>query len=256
MTLRFTRHSRLAVWSARLAALAVPVLLIVAVSSRMGWMETIPAYGVLGFGFALAVLALLTGIAAFAVIWRDGSPGAAQAAFGFVIAVAVLVVPVASAWRIMTHPGLADVSTNPEEPPAFAATLAERAREGASAATTAAAAALQRRAYPDIVPRRFAFPPARVFQEARALAVAAGWRLLDAEPPTGSAPGRIEAVAATPLFAFRQDVVVLVLPVGDEAVVEMRSASRAPTHDLGVNAERIRGFLAALDDALVPQDPD
>jgi hypothetical protein len=254
MTVRFARRSRLAAWSARLASLAVPVLLIVAGATRIGWIETVPAYAALALGFTLAALAMLTGIAAFAVIWREGSLGAGQATVGFVVGLALLALPAAGAWRVMTHPNLADVSTSPENPPVFAAAMAARAAEGAPAiAADAATVALQRRAYPDIVPRHLAFPPARVFEVSRALSVTAGWRLLDARPPTDTTPGRIEAVAATPLFGLRQDVVVLVRPDGEGTLVEMRSASRAAAHDLGANAERIRAFLTALDEALAPQ---
>lgn len=62
----------------------------------------------------------------------------------------------------------------------------------------------------------------------------------------------LHAVARTPLFGFPDDVVVRLRPEGNRTRLDMRSASRTGLHDLGQNARRIRGFLAALDTALQP----
>ena len=77
------------------------------------------------------------------------------------------------------------------------------------------------------------------------------WQVLAAiRPPDEDQTGRIEAVATTLVFGFRQDVVIRVEPDGDGALVDMRSAARNGAHDLGADAERIRAFLADLDEAL------
>src|SRR6185295_19178693 len=112
-------------------------------------------------------------------------------------------------------------------------------------------AALQKEAYPDIVPRHYPVSAARVFLEAKAIVDRRGWRLLSSvEPSDASATGTIDAVAQTLVFAFRQDVVIRVVPDGDGARVDMRSAARTAAHDLGSDADRVRKFFADLDAAL------
>ena len=77
------------------------------------------------------------------------------------------------------------------------------------------------------------------------------WRLLTTRAPSETdETAHIEAVAATPIFGFRQDVAIRIVPDGDGALVDMRSAARNAAHDLGADAERIRGFFHDLDAAL------
>jgi hypothetical protein len=57
-------------------------------------------------------------------------------------------------------------------------------------------------------------------------------------------------VATTLVFAFRQDVVIRIVPDGDGTRVDMRSAARNAAHDLGSDADRVRRFFADLDNAL------
>ena len=64
------------------------------------------------------------------------------------------------------------------------------------------------------------------------------------------AAGRIEAVAQTLLFGFKQDVAIRIAPEGEGTLVDMRSAARNGAHDLGADAERIRRFFRDLDSAL------
>ncbi len=75
--------------------------------------------------------------------------------------------------------------------------------------------------------------------------------MLADNPPSDDDPsGSIEAVAQTLVFGFRQDVAIRIVPDGDGTRVDMRSASRSAAHDLGSDAERVRHFLADLDNAL------
>jgi len=63
-----------------------------------------------------------------------------------------------------------------------------------------------------------------------------------------SAPeeGRIEATASSLLFGFIDEVAIRIKPTEGGALVDMRSRSRIGKVDRGVNAKRIRGFLAEL----------
>ena len=74
--------------------------------------------------------------------------------------------------------------------------------------------------------------------------------LIAREPSETDETAHIEAVATTLVFGFRQDVAIRIVPDGDGALVDMRSAARNAAHDLGADAERIRDFFRDLDAAL------
>src|SRR5262249_48309527 len=106
----------------------------------------------------------------------------------------------------------------------------------------AAVAAEQKKGYPDIGPVLLSMPPAQAFARAEAAARSLGWKIAAAVP----AEGRIEASDTTRWWGFTDDVVIRVTPALDGSRVDVRSESRVGRSDLGVNARRIRAFLAAL----------
>ena len=58
--------------------------------------------------------------------------------------------------------------------------------------------------------------------------------------------GRLEAVATTAWFGFKDDIVVRIAPAGDGSRVDVRSKSRLGLSDVGTNARRIRRFMARM----------
>jgi hypothetical protein len=246
------RRSRLAPLSARLAALSIPVLVIAAIGHRTGRLAATPTYAVMALGFSLAALAVIMALAAFAGIWRDGRRGTFAASRGLVVGLLVLVIPAIGAWKLMTLPRLVDISTDTDDPPLFEKAQLDRGPDDEPIVPPGGDEIVaQREAYPDIVSRHYPVSTARVFEEARAIADQAGWRVLDArEPSEADETARIEAVAMTLLFGFRQDVVIRIVPDGDGALVDMRSAARNAAHDLGADAARIHDFFTSLDAAL------
>jgi hypothetical protein len=73
---------------------------------------------------------------------------------------------------------------------------------------------------------------------------------------TGEAPPLpdtivIEAVAATPIFGFRNDVVIEIASEAEATLVDMRASSRYGAHDFGYNAKFIEQFLSDLDASLL-----
>lgn len=137
-----------------------------------------------------------------------------------------------------------DISTDTDTPPAFVDVLPlRRWALNPPGYRGQRAAALQRRLYGDVQPLVVAGPLGPVHAAVRDLMHAAGWHVVgDAE-----ADGRLEAVAITPWLRFRDDVVVRLTPQPDGRIrVDMRSASRVGRNDFGVNARRVRTFLAQL----------
>jgi uncharacterized protein (DUF1499 family) len=246
------RRSRLAVVSARLAALSVPVLVIAAIGHRANMLEATPTYAVMALGFSLAALAAITALAAFSGIWRDGRKGAGAATRGLVIGLLVLVLPAMGAWKVVTLPRLIDIATDPQDPPQFERAQFDRAPDDQPIADPDDdAIAAQQDAYPDIAPRHYPVSTARVYDEVKTIVDDRHWRILVTRAPSeADETAHVEAVATTPIFGFRQDVAIRIVPDGDGALVDMRSAARNAAHDLGADAERIRGFFSDLDAAL------
>jgi len=92
------------------------------------------------------------------------------------------------------------------------------------------------------VPLILPIPPAEAFAKARAEAERMGWTI-DASDPAG---GRIEAYDRSRWFGFTDDIAIRVTPADGESRIDIRSASRHGRGDFGVNAARIRKYLAAL----------
>jgi uncharacterized protein (DUF1499 family) len=104
--------------------------------------------------------------------------------------------------------------------------------------------ALHREHYGDIATIRVPWSREETIQRARALADERGWEVVTTDP----ANGILEAVDTSRFFRFKDNVVVRVRPSADGrgSVVDMRSISRVGVSDVGVNARRVREFLAAL----------
>ena len=70
---------------------------------------------------------------------------------------------------------------------------------------------------------------------------------------SNTAEGRNEASQRSRWFGFTDDVVIRVAPMDGGAAtgsrVDIRSVSRVGRGDFGVNAARVRAYLAALRDA-------
>jgi hypothetical protein len=230
-------------------AFAVPVLAAAAFAHRFSLIGTLAMFVSMAAGFVLAFAAVIAAAIALRAIWRDGRSGFGVAVFGLCLGLALLLIPAVGAWRIVMLPRIADVTTDTVDPPAFAFAGMDGARHPSR--PPPGDIAMQRAAYPDILPHRYPVGVIRVLEQARSLAALRGWHVLDeVAPVSADGTARIEAVAMTPLFANRNDVVIRIEPDGDGSRVDMRSASRYVRHDLGVNAARIRSFLAELDATL------
>ena len=103
---------------------------------------------------------------------------------------------------------------------------------------------LHQQLYGDIRSVRVNQNVGEVIAKAERLAKARGWDIALSLP----AEGRFEATATSRLFKFKDDIVLRVRPTdkGDGSIVDMRSISRVGQSDLGVNAKRVRSFLADL----------
>jgi uncharacterized protein (DUF1499 family) len=149
--------------------------------------------------------------------------------------------------RNAAFPTIHDITTDWENPPQFHAILALREAEKANPATHEGAKVsdLQRKAYPDIAPVTLAQAPGEAFTRALKTAEELGWTIVATDPQAG----RIEASQRSRWFGFTDDVVIRIAAAGSGSRVDVRSVSRVGRNDFGVNAARVRGYVAKLQHA-------
>lgn len=243
--------SKLATVGATLAALSAASALAAGPLHRFGLLETRPALLLLMASLAGAGLAIAFGALGIrATLGLDGRRGRMRAVLAIATGVAVLAVPAPHMMASWTAPPIHDITTDPDDPPAFEA-LAE-AREAAPNAVEhpgEEVAERQRMAYPDVEPRLYDTGDIgrdAVWAAIRDEAREQGWSIEAGNPGEGV----LEAEARTPWFGFVDDVVVRLRETDEGVRVDVRSASRVGESDLGANARRITGYLEGVDAAL------
>jgi len=193
-------------------------------------------------GLLLGFLGFLLGVVA--LVRTRGSKGIqrSRAWIGTCLGLLLLIVffVVASPGRGL--PRINDITTDPDDPPPFAAAAREPANQGRDLSYPASFAAEQRGAYPDLQPIVLAQPPGEAFVRAQRAAGELGWRTTYSDPGAGV----FEAQQVSPTFLFVDDIVVRVRPEGEGSRIDVRSKSRDGKGDLGVNAKRIRAFAQAV----------
>jgi len=145
--------------------------------------------------------------------------------------------------RASRVPPIHDITTDTQDPPAFA-TLAAVREQGPNKSAYGGpdVASQQLQAYPDIKPKVLPVPPPEAVQKAIDAARSLGWQIAGSD----TAAGRIEATDTTGWFGFKDDIVIRVRPQAQGSRIDVRSASRVGRSDVGKNAERIRDFLDKL----------
>lgn len=191
------------------------------------------------------VVALICLAAAIRTRPGHGRRGRTQALVGLLLSLLVAGFLWSLVRTAMSLPMIHDITTDPENPPPFAAVLALR-EPGTNDPTYGGVelARQQKAAYPDIAPLVLPVPPEAAFDRALETAQALGWQIVVSD----RVAGRIEAVDTTLWFGFKDDVVIRISHSPEGAVVDLRSASRIGLSDLGANAMRIRRFFAVFKD--------
>ena len=218
------------------------------------------------FGFKIGLLLLVVGFLASSVgglvaiiaFARGRSSGAAHRRT-ILIALAIALVfggyftaQLSTALRV---PPIHEITTNLVDVPRFT-TLTERADnfaaipgEGdpafAGMDPRARWAAIHRTGYGDLQTLHLPLDTAQAMRRATRLVQARGWAIAKVD----AASGTIEATDTSLFFRFKDDVIVRIRPdlsPAGGASLDMRSVSRVGESDIGVNAKRIRAFLADM----------
>jgi hypothetical protein len=237
------RTSTWAIWARRLGSFALPLAIIPVLLHRSGAVPTSTFEVIEIVAIGVALLALFASIGAFVRIWSTGDRGWGRAFVGLICSLACLAPLGLLAADYIAYPMASEVSTDTANPPPLvlapqpAAPVPGQAREVASV-------------FPNVKTRNYPLSPRRVFTIVDALVADRGWEVLRRqEPDANGDTGQLNAIALT-LFGFRDEVSIRLVGGPDGTDVAMRSVSLTPLHEPGVNATRIEGFLAALDDKI------
>lgn len=208
---------------------------------HVGALAPMTGFSLFGAGCVLGgLLALALGIAGM-IATRGGSDpdGRMRAWIGLGGGAALLGVVALAGSPGRGLPPINDITTNLDDPPAFAGDPSGRGRDMAYPADFVAQV---RAGYPDLHSHVVEISPDEAFDRATVAANALGWDVTRADEMARE----LEASDSTAIFRFVDDVVVRVRPHERGAVVDVRSKSRDGRGDVGANAARIRAFLAKL----------
>jgi uncharacterized protein (DUF1499 family) len=229
--------------------LAVAALLLLAagpVGWRAGWWSYRIAFTTLmpyAFYCGLAAMAV-SALVLVVSLGRIGRRGVIIAGFGLLIGGVAAYFPWHASEIRGVYPPMHDITTDFSDPPSFEFAAAMRAAEqGAGVAYPGAdTAALQQKFYPGIAPAMLDMPPPQAFDRVMAVVGAKGWTIVKSDP----AAGIIDAYDRSFWFGFTDDIAIRVTATDKGSRIDIRSGSRQGRGDFGVNAARVRGFLAAL----------
>lgn len=246
--------SRLAIAGFVVSAAAVAAASGAGLGTRAGWWDFQEGFRFLRWGAYLGAVGTAIS-AAGGIVARPGSRrrGFLLGIAGILLGAAAFGVP-GNWYRVAKGvPMIHDITTDTENPPEFVSILP--LREGASNPAEYGGpeiAAKQHAAYPDIRPLTVGISPSRAYEAAVAAAERMNWQIVEGSPPER----RIEAVATTRWFGFKDDIVIRISPTATGgSVLDIRSVSRVGLSDVGTNARRIRTFLKTFSNAAMAGSP-
>lgn len=229
--------------SFKLAIGAIAIAAIGLVLARYDLIPKLAGFAGLAVGGLLALVAAVLGLTGLILNLRHKTGTRNAALLGLILSVPFVVFMVTRPLAAGGAPAIHDITTDLIDPPAFTR-LTLRADNLTGVGTVENWRAIHAKAYPDLKPLRIARPAPAVLADAARVATAMGWTVALNDP----ASSQLEATASVSFIRFHDDVIVRVRPVdgGSASIVDVRSVSRVGVGDLGVNAKRIRAFLAAL----------
>jgi uncharacterized protein (DUF1499 family) len=235
--------TRLSKWALRLGVFALVLTIGGALLARVDLIPKLTGLNFMLGGALSAILGTVLGLIGVGMNMRNKAGLMRTALIGLLLSGGLAGFMVSRAMIASKVPPIHDLTTDLVNPPSFG-----RLKLGADnlrgVETVEKWKELHAKAYADLKPIIVAKAPATVIANAERLARERGWVVAN----TDSGAGTMEATASVSLIKFQDDVVVRVAPTGDGrgSRVDMRSVSRVGISDLGVNAKRIREFLAAL----------
>lgn len=241
---------RLVIIGLALALICAAVAVLSGVGYRLGLWHFRTGFDILKAGFYGAFAAAVVSLAGL-IVSRARPPSLLfMGLLGVVVAAVIVYVPWTYSKMVQSVPKIHDITTNIAHPPPFVAAAKLRKPDDHPVDYEGPEiGAEQKKAYPDIEAVLTKVPKDKAFVAASQTVVSMGLEIIDTNP----GEGRIEAVDTSLLYGFKDDMVVQVQETPEGTRIDVRSMSRVGRSDLGMNAKRIRTFLAQLRSNLPPQ---
>ncbi|WP_153771000.1 DUF1499 domain-containing protein [Labrenzia sp. CE80] len=242
--------SNIARLSRRVGSIALPVAVLGVLAHRAGVLEPAQMSFSILLSTILGIAALLLAVIGFLQLWNRGGTGAGHAVLGSIYGIAALLPAAALAMGPFLQDSALDVSTDPDDPPAFLQGVETPGAQNQLLRVLKVQSDVPDPA--DIVSRRYRMQPAELHFAALKAARRNGWRIVAETPPDLlDDPTGFQAEVKTLVLGLSEDVVVRIRPDRLGALFDMRSASRSVLQDIGGNSNRIRNFYGAVDDVLL-----
>ncbi|MTH96514.1 DUF1499 domain-containing protein [Roseibium sp. RKSG952] len=254
----------------RLGALAVAVFLITVAGYRFRFIdETILVLAAGGAGLLALSAVLLSGVSLWR-LWRRGGEGSLAAFWGGLAGILVLAPFVWLGAGLRIAPSLPDISTDLVTPPEIRTSSLPGAMLPEPVWTAPIEAdpvsriqrlslkdapdtkEAQAEFYPDIVPRRYRVPPARLHAAALVMAAENAWPVAYELPPDLlDEATALQLLVRDPVIGMEQTLALRIRqdPVG--TLLDIRSVSPFALPGLSSNAERVRDVFDELDRVLL-----
>lgn len=234
-------------WWTRLLLICGIISVVLLISAPLGYRFGLTGLGPAFGSLALAVLgAAIVLVVSFVMVIVTTRKGLVDNRQQLVIAALFSLLPLLAAvpqyFKVSAVPAIHDISTDLQEPPMFDAVLAERGEFSNDLNLEPHEAEQQQGAYPDVLPVTSTLAVEDAISRSVAVLEQMGMRVINVDIDAG----RVEAVATTFWFGFKDDVVVRVRANNEGSRIDVRSVSRVGQSDLGANAERVRSFIAAF----------
>jgi hypothetical protein len=236
-------------WTSRVAVFSAVLLATAIFLHRLFSLPTPIAENLTAVAFIGAALSLLMSILATIGIWRTGRPGTARIVFAIVVSLGLMLWPIIFLPKYESLPSINDVTTDMTSPPQFVE-IAKLRTPGSNPVEYPGSsfARKQLAAYPDIKPIEIDRPAEEVFGLAGEAIKRLKMEIVHQEAPDIDAgrAGLIEIADRTLVLGLYDDVAIRVTGSDRSARVDVRSASRYGSHDLGRNADRVRLILKEI----------
>jgi hypothetical protein len=237
--------TRFGAYLQKLALLALTILVVAAIGSKLQWWGVGLGLSVVRFvAIVEIVVFILAGIALVFYAVKGKIQGQKQALVALVLCAVPLAILLHRAYLANQLPKIHDITTDTVNPPQFMTLIPHRSPNSNSLHYEGAAvAAEQEKAYPGVQALVLAnASPKDVLSHVLRLIGRHRWELVKVDADAG----QVEAVATSFWFGFQDDVVIRITPEGKGSRIDMRSVSRWGRSDVGSNAERIQAFMQEL----------
>jgi hypothetical protein len=225
------RKSKVAILGAVLSIVSLIVGIVSIYGYREQWWRHLEAFDIFGWATYIAIFAILLLIVS---IIRKKS--VVLSMFATLFSLPILLSAFLFNYTPTLYPPINDITTDTKNPPSYWDMPSPMEYAGEEIAK------LQQEAYPDLVTTIINKPLEDVFNKALHIVQDNDWELISKDVEEG----RIEAVASSLFFGFKDEVVIRITKVDEGVAVDLRSRSRLGKIDRGVNAKRIRKFLNKL----------